>query len=861
MKVDEPSDFGELLPQHRRQLVESGIDPAVARARGYRSITESSELSKLGFAPQQAALVPGLLIPIHGVCGDIALHQFRPDKPRKNRKNGKPVKYETPRGCRMVLDVPPAIREKLANPSIPLYATEGPKKADAGASRGICVIGFLGVWNWRGTNEDGGKTALADWELISLKDRKVFIVFDSDVTTKPAVAKALRRLKAFLAMRGANVTVLLLPHGPTGEKQGLDDFLAGGGTVEQLNACAAQQWLVDAEGERASVAQLCVNLVQEHFELGVDTEKNAFVLDKQQPGVVFPIHGRAKEFRARLSAQMRKRHGRVPNAAALTDAITTLEGMALDCVPRRVDVRVAQFDGDIYLDLGRADAQVVRITPSGWSVGRESRVLFRRTPLTGELPIPVRGGDLDALRELINFDLEIWNLVKAWLLYGFVPEAPHPVLIVRGQQGTGKSFAAEALLSLFDPSSAIKRTQPANPRQWAISAAGSWAILIDNVSEIPAWWSDALCKAVTGDAWVDRSLYTDGDITVLQFRRVLALTSIDLGSLRGDLADRSLIADLTPIEPNHRRTESELRTALRELNPSLLGAALTLLTEILAELPSASTPELPRMADFARFLAAMDQAELKRRTRRTRRTAILDQFLRHLDQSSLMVVEDDSIGNAILDFMSDRDEWKGTATDLLNDLKSRCLSTDPPKSPSSFSGRLNRLIAPLRSTGILVMTERSPGRDRKRLITIRREPENAVRRVRGVRTESDSTIEPDYDGRGLVEARPDTTACRPTPAEVGRLSNDVGRDMGSVGRASDAPNSNAVRAQPNFEPSTKESPDCSCRQASRWRRKGRSSTTCLACHPPPDPTDPDIEYVKNGVLIPRSFDAGSGGTS
>lgn len=103
----------------------------------------------------------------------------------------------------MTIDVHPSIRHQLEDPSIPLYITEGTKKADCAISHGLCCIALLGVWNWRGTNKHGGKTALPDWEYISLKGRRCYIVFDSDVMVKPGVHAALVRLKALLDSRGA----------------------------------------------------------------------------------------------------------------------------------------------------------------------------------------------------------------------------------------------------------------------------------------------------------------------------------------------------------------------------------------------------------------------------------------------------------------------------------------------------------------------------------------------------------------------------------------------------------------------------------------------------------------------------------
>ena len=108
------------------------------------------------------------------------------------------VKYETVAGQRMMLDVHPSVRHLLGNPSVPLFVTEGIKKGDSLASNGLCTVALLGVYNWRGTNEDGGKAALPDWESIALNDRQVYIVFDSDVMQKAAVHGALERLKRFL---------------------------------------------------------------------------------------------------------------------------------------------------------------------------------------------------------------------------------------------------------------------------------------------------------------------------------------------------------------------------------------------------------------------------------------------------------------------------------------------------------------------------------------------------------------------------------------------------------------------------------------------------------------------------------------
>lgn len=226
-----------LTSEHLAQLKASGIDDELILERGYesvRTLTEANDvLVDRGFSRGARQLRPGLLIPLHGVACGIVGHQLRPDVPRV-AKHGKTIKYETPKGARMRLDVHPRVRALLADPKVPLFITEGVKKGDAAASRGLCCVALLGVWNWRGRNEHGGTTALADWDAIALNGREVSIAFDSDAMTKRAVASALARLKALLELHGARVRVVYLPGGANGAKVGLDDFLVMGGTVEQL---------------------------------------------------------------------------------------------------------------------------------------------------------------------------------------------------------------------------------------------------------------------------------------------------------------------------------------------------------------------------------------------------------------------------------------------------------------------------------------------------------------------------------------------------------------------------------------------------------------------------------------------------
>lgn len=228
-----------LLPQHQELLERSGIDPAVAEQRGYSSVKSKLDLKRLGFRDYQQR-VPALLIPVYNVLGEIATYQIRPDSPRitTDGQKARPVKYEMIGGSTMTIDCLPRLRAHLGDPGISLIITEGIRKADAAISRGWPTLALLGVWNWRHTNSDGGKTSLPDLEVIAWNGRRVLIAFDSDAMEKVSVYRALGRFGALLESRGAEVFYVYLPRSATGEKQGLDDWIAAGGDLAQLGEIA-----------------------------------------------------------------------------------------------------------------------------------------------------------------------------------------------------------------------------------------------------------------------------------------------------------------------------------------------------------------------------------------------------------------------------------------------------------------------------------------------------------------------------------------------------------------------------------------------------------------------------------------------
>jgi len=244
----------KLLESHYKHLSDSGIADVVIIERGYRSIFGKSEpaVVEAGFLRSQIR-APGILIPLLRPDGSNGAFQYRPDNPRTG-DNHKPIKYETPKGAGNVLDVPKRCIPMLGDPKIPLWHTEGAKKADAGASNRLCMVNLIGVWGWKGKNEHGATVVLgADFDHIALKNRIHVMAFDADNTVNKQVRLAQLRYAEFLNRKGGIVKYCNLPADGAGNKMGIDDYLAAGHSVDDLWALVSDDLPVFVEPPQAEI--------------------------------------------------------------------------------------------------------------------------------------------------------------------------------------------------------------------------------------------------------------------------------------------------------------------------------------------------------------------------------------------------------------------------------------------------------------------------------------------------------------------------------------------------------------------------------------------------------------------------------
>lgn len=229
---------------------------------------------------------------------------------------------------------------------------------------------------------------------------------------------------------------------------------------------------------------------------------------------------RSKAFRQWLARKYWEANKSVPGSQSVQDAISTIEGMAIfDGSSQKVWTRIADAsdNGDadtppesrLIIDLADPLWRCVVVTPKGWKVVNQSPVKFRRAKGMLPLSVPKRGGSINLLRQFINASDSDMTLILAWLMAAFRPAGPFPVLNVNGEQGSAKSTACRVLRELVDPNESALRQQPRSDHDLVIAASNSWVVTLDNLSGVPIWLSDSLCRLATGGGFSTRLLFFD----------------------------------------------------------------------------------------------------------------------------------------------------------------------------------------------------------------------------------------------------------------------------------------------------------------------------------------------------------------
>ena len=417
------------------------------------------------------------------------------------------------------------------------------------------------------------------------------------------------------------------------------------------------------------------------------------------------------EFKELLWKQHFLEFGQPPSCCKVKQTIKTLYMYGKIFAPvKKVYNRFAKIDDAVFIDMCTPDSAAVKITEKSVTVGQNTQAKFIRSKVQRPIGAPVINAVseyFNLLKKYIPFKTEDdFILFVSWLLNCINLDGGYPVLFLLGEQGSAKSTTCKLIKDLLDASSVLLRNLPKSMKELMITATNDYILCFDNISKISDAQSDNLCKLATGAAFTTRRLYSTVSEVQIASNNPCVINGISCFPTRQDLLDRSLIVSLDFIAPDKRKTDNELMKSWENDRPLIFGALCQAASAALRNYNSVSEKELPRMADFAKWvIAAEENLPWKKGL-----------FMETMRNLRIKIVEDaldaDPVAMAVLKLMKNRDEWSGSATSLLAALES-CIDQDRKKYPgfpkiaNHLSRQLSRISAFLREKSILVKKRHS----------------------------------------------------------------------------------------------------------------------------------------------------------
>ena len=280
----------------------------------------------------------------------------------------------------------------------------------------------------------------------------------------------------------------------------------------------------DEGGKRMAQADVLIKAALESgaelFHTPTDDLYISFDVDDRRQ--TWPI--RSKPARQWLIRGFYRLTKKAPNPNAVQTALNLLEAKArFDGDKHEVHLRTAWHGGSLYYDLCDDRWRAVQVSKVGWRIVDKAPVKSIRYRHMAAQVDPAHGGNLDDLFDFVNVKSETdRRLLRAWNVAGLIPDIPRPAQVLYGDQGSGKSTTAKRQRELSDPSN-MPLLKAKDEQEVVQGLAHHYCAIFDNITNVNDWLSDLLCRAVTGEGFTKRQLYTDSEDIMFAYKRLLIL--------------------------------------------------------------------------------------------------------------------------------------------------------------------------------------------------------------------------------------------------------------------------------------------------------------------------------------------------
>lgn len=380
-------------------------------------------------------------------------------------------------------------------------------------------------------------------------------------------------------------------------------------------------------------------------------------------------------------------------------------------------------DGSVFYDLGRKDETLVKLSKGvpelvlGTGLIDCDKFLQPETMLPMELPVFSENWklSLSKLRPFINSDQVSFVLLIGYLTYLLAhpksKNVPYPILVIQGQPGSGKTFFCNNIIrALIDLNSNASMRLAKRDQDIALQLENTFLAVYDNLRTFNKDFSDLFAQIATKTSFSIRQHSSYEELVSKALHAPQVFNGIHNFIKESDLAERCFRVVLNVMKSENRKTEVQLKSEFEVIQPEVMGALFTLTAKTMEAVKDCDVKYPARIMDFSLWLAGIEKVY------NFTEGQLQKAYVENVKSTMASGTEDDSLTLALQKFLAVQSTkaWKGTATELLTELKTHDLPYNLPKNAGALSQRLKGQTPSLEANNIHLKF----GRDKERYIIV-----------------------------------------------------------------------------------------------------------------------------------------------
>lgn len=401
------------------------------------------------------------------------------------------------------------------------------------------------------------------------------------------------------------------------------------------------------------------DIKEEGHQFFHDKGENPYVAVPLENGHIEFMPVNERRYKQSLRRMFFKNYGKTISEEAMRQILATIEAEAnYNNAEIEPAMRCKYSNGHIYYYLADEEQTVFCIDKDGVRILEECTIPFvkRQNMLEQVMPMDMeveKGEKKPSFRKLAKKywkfknedDMILHNVV---LLTRFISDIPAPILCYKGDRGSSKTTSIRLDKLLIDPSYTDIKALPSTEDNVVTALSGQYMICFDNVEGgITKNIANIFCISCSAGFYPKRKHYTDNETIDIQLNTRVSFSGITSISERADFLDRCICLTTQRIPNAERRTVNDILEEFKKDLPYFLYRSMKILSKAMKVYENLELPELPRMADFAKFGYAIAEV-LKYGGEK-----FLEIYKKNQDDLLEIMVEEDTVLTVLVEFIND----------------------------------------------------------------------------------------------------------------------------------------------------------------------------------------------------------------